>query len=84
MRDRLSELFSICTTDAQDKLKFDHLMDNLVNAINKREHYEQALRSLRQNVEDPPEKSPDLCGLACLEATPRIVSEQLAQIVCIF
>lgn len=54
MRDRLAELFSICTTDAQDKLRFDHLMDNLVNAISKREHYEQALRSLRPNVEDPP------------------------------
>jgi hypothetical protein len=55
-------------------------MEDLINAISKREHYEQALRSLRPKIEDPPEKSQDLCGLACLDATPRIVAEQLAQI----
>lgn len=55
-------------------------MDDLVNAISKRDHYEQALRSLRPNIEDPPEKSQELCGLACLDATPRVVAEQLAQI----
>jgi glutamine synthetase adenylyltransferase len=80
LRDRLSELFSICTTDALDKKRFDHLMDDLVNAISKRDHYEQALRALRPNIEDPPEKSQELCGLACLDATPRVVAEQLAQI----
>ncbi|KAI6212145.1 Ras-GEF domain-containing family member 1B-A [Aphelenchoides besseyi] len=80
MRERLAELFSLCTVDPNDRQQMDGLMEALHSALARREHYENALQSLRQSVEDPPERSPIPCGLVCLGASPLVVAQQLAQI----
>uniref|UniRef100_A0AC34QW15 Ras-GEF domain-containing protein n=1 Tax=Panagrolaimus sp. JU765 TaxID=591449 RepID=A0AC34QW15_9BILA len=80
MRDRLLEIFGLCVVDSGSQQKCDQLMFNLRSALSKLERYELALRSLNQNIEDPPSTTDQFVGLAILCSDPLIVAQQLAHI----
>uniref|UniRef100_A0A914CL27 Uncharacterized protein n=1 Tax=Acrobeloides nanus TaxID=290746 RepID=A0A914CL27_9BILA len=80
MRDRLLELFGLCSVDSSTQRKCDELMYSLRSTLSKLERYENALRSLQQNVEDPPIQSELFVGLANICRDPSVVAQQLAHI----
>uniref|UniRef100_A0A7E4ZZ79 Ras-GEF domain-containing protein n=1 Tax=Panagrellus redivivus TaxID=6233 RepID=A0A7E4ZZ79_PANRE len=80
MRDRLLEIFGLCVIDDAALRKCDELMLNLRTTLSKLERYEVALRSLHQNIEDPPSTADQLVGLAVICPEPLVVAQQLAHI----
>lgn len=80
MRDRLLEIFGLCVIDSESQQKCDQLMFSLRSALSKLERYELALRSLNQNIEDPPSTADQFVGLGILCSDPLTVAQQLAHI----
>ncbi|CAD5220794.1 unnamed protein product [Bursaphelenchus okinawaensis] len=80
MRQRLSELFSLCATDSTQNRKFSKLMDNLNHVLAKREHYERAMKNLDSNYDMDLEKTEQMSGLVAMGAQPQVVAQQLAHI----
>lgn len=80
MRDRLLEIFHLCSMDPTHQRRSDELMFNLRTSLSKLERYELALRSLHQNIEDPPVTTDQLIGLSVICSDPLTVAQQLAHI----
>uniref|UniRef100_A0A915DAZ7 Uncharacterized protein n=1 Tax=Ditylenchus dipsaci TaxID=166011 RepID=A0A915DAZ7_9BILA len=81
MRDRLLELFALCQVDVSTtQSQCDDLILELRSTLSKAERYENALRNLQQNIEDPPVQCEHQAGLMNICASPIIVAHQLAHI----
>uniref|UniRef100_A0A1I7RIR6 Ras-GEF domain-containing protein n=2 Tax=Bursaphelenchus xylophilus TaxID=6326 RepID=A0A1I7RIR6_BURXY len=80
MRQRLSELFSLCATDPSQHRRCAKLTENLNRILAKRDHYERAMRNLEAPYEVQVERVDQLVGLTSMGVTAQVVAQQLAHI----
>uniref|UniRef100_A0AC35U7T6 Ras-GEF domain-containing protein n=1 Tax=Rhabditophanes sp. KR3021 TaxID=114890 RepID=A0AC35U7T6_9BILA len=80
MRDRLQELLNLSAFDSKSKEKISDLMEKLKTNLDRANKYTNAIMSLEQAVEDPPQTSEQICGIMKMTLEPLVVAQQLTHI----